>query len=379
MLRKLSNRRAAFTLVELLVVIAIIGILIGLLLPAVQAAREAARRMQCTNNLKQLALAVHNYTDVNQNLPGFGWGANQNYTPHVGVLPQIEQNARYAEIYAAQADYTNGSGKTGYNPYSKDINAWSGTIDAFLCPSDGRSHEGANGFAATNYCYSMGDFEDEYYGQDPGATRNKRTFFGLTGSGSSQSGWCVARPANFSACTDGLSNTILMSERCASPTTGEPWQSISAQDLSIFGGILSGESAHYYNPSICLTYRDGRNYANYGSAAPVASQGTYFGYYGHNQARFSAILPPNSPSCSYQKNGPHNDASLYPPTSYHSGGVNVAMADGSVRFIPETIHVDFSDGMTGKKQKDNGYSGKSSFGVWGALGSINGGETDLAF
>ena len=367
-----NNVRGAnngFTLVELLVVIAIIGILIGLLLPAVQAAREAARRMQCTNNLKQLALAVHNYTDVNNNLPGFGWGANQNYTAHVGILPQIEQGARFQQIYGVQDQYYNGTG-TDYNPYS-GFAAWKGPIDAFVCPSDGRARTGANGFAANNYCYSMGDFEDEYYGQDPGATRNKRTFFGFTASGTKQPGWCIARAANWSSCTDGLSNTVLMSERCTSPSTD-----YSVADSTIFGGILAAQTSHYYNPSVCLTFRDGRNYANYGSSKPVASQGTYFGYYAHNHARFSTILPPNSPSCTYDSN-PQLDASLYPATSYHSGGVNVAMADGSVRFVSDTINVDFSDGMTGKLQKDNGYSGKSSFGVWGAMGSINGGETNV--
>ncbi|MBQ9813925.1 MAG: DUF1559 domain-containing protein [Thermoguttaceae bacterium] len=366
-----SSRKSGFTLVELLVVIAIIGILIGLLLPAVQAAREAARRMQCTNNLKQLALAVHNYHDVQNNLPGFGWGANQNYTPHVGILPQIEEAPRYQEIDSVQHQYWDGTG-TAYNPYSTAINAWKGPISAFLCPSDAKASKGWNNFAANNYCYSMGDFEDEYYGQNPGATRNKRTLFGFTYSGSWQSGWCVARPATWSACTDGLSNTVLMSERCASP--GDRGTQVA--DESIKGGILSGETSHYYNPSICLTYRgDGNLYVNYGSAAPVASQGTFFGYYGHCYARFSTILPPNAPSCSYEKYNPINDASLYPPTSYHSGGVNVAMGDGSVKFVSDTINVDFSDGMTGKKQKDYGYSGKSSFGVWGAMGSINGGES----
>ena len=100
-----SERRSGFTLVELLVVIAIIGILIGLLLPAVQAAREAARRMQCTNNLKQMGIAIHNYHDTNSCLPGYGLGGvgPYDYTPYIGMLPFFEQQARYQSIAAGDS------------------------------------------------------------------------------------------------------------------------------------------------------------------------------------------------------------------------------------------------------------------------------------
>lgn len=97
-----SRRRNGFTLVELLVVIAIIGVLVGLLLPAVQAAREAARRMQCSNNLKQLGLAMHNYHDVNKQF-SMNWfdaasvGGN-NLSSLVGILPYVEQSSLYEGI-----------------------------------------------------------------------------------------------------------------------------------------------------------------------------------------------------------------------------------------------------------------------------------------
>ncbi|MGN6136231.1 MAG: DUF1559 family PulG-like putative transporter, partial [Aureliella sp.] len=124
-----AARRRAFTLVELLVVIAIIGILVGLLLPAVQAAREAARRMQCSNNLKQLGLAIHNYESVHQRLPsgwnsrgsigepGWGWAA--------AVLPMMEGTNIHGQIDAhlAIADPAHASVRTV-------------TVPNFICPSD---------------------------------------------------------------------------------------------------------------------------------------------------------------------------------------------------------------------------------------------------
>jgi len=113
---RIGGSKLGFTLVELLVVIAIIGILIALLLPAVQAAREAARRMQCTNNLKQIALALHNYHDARRSFPAVaGDGGVNNAIPvwvsiFVRLLPYIEQTAR-AELFD--------SATVGYYPYTR--------------------------------------------------------------------------------------------------------------------------------------------------------------------------------------------------------------------------------------------------------------------
>ncbi|MBI1248516.1 DUF1559 domain-containing protein [bacterium] len=129
---KTSRARSAFTLVELLVVIAIIGVLIALLLPAVQQAREAARRMQCTNQLKQLALAMHNYHDTYKLFPpgsvnlSTNTGANQNLTNWaICILPYIEQNALY-ERYNQNV----------YNSHTSNLPVLKTVLPAMLCPSD---------------------------------------------------------------------------------------------------------------------------------------------------------------------------------------------------------------------------------------------------
>lgn len=353
-------RLGGFTLVELLVVIAIIGILIGLLLPAVQAAREAARRMQCTNNLKQLCLAIQNYNDAHGKLPGFGFGINANQTPVAGLFPFIELTTRYDAIYAPS------DVQSDHNPYAGN-SRWHGVVSALLCPSDGAgSSVGDDEPSPINYCFSKADYIAESYG----VWGNTRSPFGLLKRSDvwANSEW-GGGSYGLNSIVDGTSNTVALSERVASPNE------YGAEKRSIKGGFANNSSAWAILPNACLAKRgNGDEYAD--GVETVGGSGENAYYYSNNNAMFQTILPPNSPSCAA-------DAGVYgpsylPPTSNHSGGVNVAMCDGSVRFVSDTISCETAgtDGLAGWYKYWGSATGKSPFGVWGAMGTMNGGETE---
>ena len=242
-----SGRRG-FTLIELLVVIAIIAILIALLLPAVQQAREAARRTQCKNNLKQIALAVHNFHDTYNRLPGgvfgpditiaygaagplnLGWNDHQFMGILPQILPQIEQANLYEKITVWKGiDYRPHPTVTGnYNPeirYSVDANTWSlaqAKFPAFACPSDTQASRSGNTPSrmhmwetATGGNFTIGLFGGE---QNTGKT-SYMGVAGFLGDIKRWSEWAAAKGMfgmritfKFRDVTDGLSNTLMFGE-----------------------------------------------------------------------------------------------------------------------------------------------------------------------
>lgn len=343
------RKKFGFTLVELLVVIAIIGVLVGLLLPAVQAAREAARRMQCTNNLKQLALAVHLYADVHKQFPPKRQGAagsGQFTSGWLHLLPFYEQQA-LSDLWATPHDGFPAYGPVPYATF-QNYDVYLAQVVTLLCPSDGNaSGKPANAYGRSNYAFSVGDTvnsTNSTYGNNYG--RNPRGMFpNLSGR------------IDLAAVTDGLSNTAMLSEHL-----------FAADARKVGQGNASRVAAMTSSPGVCYAQLDLDNPRRFAQSASVAAWAAVRWCHGSiSWTGFNTVLPPNAPSCSELSNDSHTGGQAHPPTSNHTGGVVMAMGDGSVRFIGEMID-------TGNLYATPVTGGPSPYGVWGALGSKDGGE-----
>lgn len=346
-----SRRLKGFTLIELLVVIAIIAILIALLLPAVQQAREAARRTQCKNNLKQLGLALHNYHDVYGQFifhkGGTGWtGTNTGnwgrLSGFIGLLPYIEQKNLYDQISTAGTYGGTAYPAMGPEPWVSAYDPWRTQINAFLCPSDSTpsSGSGRSSIGKVNYAFSNGDSIT--------ASQNSMSTRGM---------FAHSRTFGIRDCTDGSSNTILMAEVVR-----------SLGGLSKLGGTAQGIGGLDANPSSCLAVLDPNDRNQFATGTTVnAWSGDKWCDSNVSMTGFQTILPPNGPRCS--ASGWDGTWGVYSSQSRHTGGVQILLGDGSVRFISENI--DTGDQLASDPGSGGGVS---PYGVWGALGTKGGGE-----
>lgn len=358
-----------FTLVELLVVIAIIGVLIALLLPAVQAAREAARRMQCTNNLKQLMVGLHMYHDSRFNFPAARSyfsklhnpntaDVNERYSALFCILPYIEQLSVYDESVAYLQSLPKDEEDAAAAVLPNRTALGRAMISPFYCPSDPDAHEfspdGTN-VRRCSYLTCRGDviLRNEFYYN---RTSNVEYVQSLDRMGFSPYHW-----HGMDAIIDGTSHTIALSETVTSS---------SNKDNRVKSGLIP--SITVTKPSNCLNrvdIADPRFFTGTAGTIIYSYRGARAGDGRVLVSGFSTVLPPNSPSCS--QTGDTAGYLLCSASSEHTGGVNTAKFDGSVLFVPETIDcgTSFNVTVTGP------LLGVSPYGVWGALGSVCGQET----
>ncbi|MCL2744160.1 MAG: DUF1559 domain-containing protein [Planctomycetaceae bacterium] len=359
----------AFTLVELLVVIAIIGVLIALLLPAVQAAREAARRMQCSNNMKQYLIGIHNYHDVNNALPSRNWrmtfkkddgslGTSSSWGTLGPLLPYLEMQPRYdalmSHVFAA-ADTS----------FSGDVNipATQGFISVIACPSNVNVLVASTTRAKGSHAISIGDvINTDVSGNDAPGTAERAIFV-------------VNQWKKLSAVMDGTSNTLARSELNTFDTE-------TSRKVTESGTNGVGTGLQTTPITLCFATVDpidrkvikatsrGNNVAD--PDTYDAHRGRIPFYHHTTYVGFNTVLPPNSPNC---YSGNRNSWGVLSAASNHSGGVNAFFLDGSGRFISDTINCVTSPLPTGLTVPGQVVYGKSAFGVWGALGSANGGES----
>ncbi len=335
------RNRKGFTLIELLVVIAIIAVLIALLLPAVQAAREAARRAQCVNNLKQLGLAAHNYASTTnvfppESVPNTGQNSNWATSWQGLILAQIENSAMFNSINFGLAMTDSSNNTVGFS-----------LVASYICPSDDTNDRPASPWAPTSYKGNVGG---------PG-TISMWSGVIVPAKNNNNNSWYTNSnqvSVGFQSVSDGTSNTAMFSENLIGLSGPN-----GSQGVLVSRGDLRAKRAMFL-VAITLNPDDMANGVS--NATSFANQcanipGTTVSLGTRNVGchwllavqpwlpnnGYSHVNAPNTPRCTYTNSEDNQywcgSMCSNAPTSNHSGGVNIGFADGSVKFIKNTINL----------------------------------------
>jgi len=348
--------RKGVTWIEVLVILGVIGLLVGLLLPSVRTSRGAARRMSCSNNFKQLGLAIHNYHAAYQVLPSAMGGTGHGATPKlgnanrlsglVGLLPFLEQESLWDQIKTSGRYNEIDFPPMGPTPWTGTYDPWRTKVMGIRCPSDpGQSVD----FGRTNYAFVIGD--------SPYAIHRPAVARGM---------FACRTVTRFADVTDGLSQTLAMAEIAtpADPTSRQ----ISSSVVSITPAELMSDRA------TLVEWQDPRRPGVFADSARLRryERGTRWADGAATFSLANTILPPNSGS--FAVGAAALADGFYTASSYHHGGCHVLMGDGAVKFATNSIEAGISTAIPLSADAADFRFAPSPHGLWGSLGTAAGHE-----